>query len=232
SAAAPLPRCSSARRKPPCWIPSASSSPSTASSISHSPLSLCTAIRCRGWGSPIPPCWRACSNWWPAPRWPGCWWARSASSPCALPIPRPGSRQIACSCPCTPRRSVCFRAGRPRASGWKACRPNTRRNCMREWTVGPEAEGKRLDRYLAARLGGVPAGALQKNLRLGRVKRNTRRASASDRLCAGDTLQLYLSDDCFEAAPPRRPDLLLAKFRPHLTVLYEDENLLLIDKRP
>ena len=65
---------------------------------------------------------------------------------------------------------------------------------MREWTVGPEAEGKRLDRYLAARLGGVPAGALQKYLRLGRVKRNTRRASASDRLCAGDTLQLYLSD--------------------------------------
>ena len=103
---------------------------------------------------------------------------------------------------------------------------------MREWTVGPEAEGKRLDRYLAARLGGVPAGALQKYLRLGRVKRNARRASASDRLCAGDTLQLYLSDDCFEAAPPRRPDLLLAKFRPHLTVLYEDENLLLIDKRP
>ena len=37
---------------------------------------------------------------------------------------------------------------------------------MREWTVGPEAEGKRLDRYLAARLGGVPAGALQKYLRL------------------------------------------------------------------
>ena len=64
------------------------------------------------------------------------------------------------------------------------------------------------------------------------MKRNTRRASASDRLCAGDTLQLYLSDDCFEAAPPRRPDLLLAKFRPHLTVLYEDENLLLIDKAP
>ena len=72
---------------------------------------------------------------------------------------------------------------------------------MREWTVGPEAEGKRLDRYLAARLGGVPAGALQKYLRLGRVKRNTRRASASDRLCAGDTLQLYLSD----ASKPRRP---------------------------
>ena len=71
---------------------------------------------------------------------------------------------------------------------------------MREWTVGPDAEGKRLDRYLAARLSGVPIGALQKYLRLGRVKRNAHRAGASDRLCAGDTLQLYLSDDCFEAA--------------------------------
>lgn len=75
---------------------------------------------------------------------------------------------------------------------------------MREWTVGPEAGGKRLDRYLAARLGGVPAGALQ----------------------------LYLDDDCFEAAPPRRPDPLLSRFRPHLAVLYEDSALLLIDKKP
>ena len=103
---------------------------------------------------------------------------------------------------------------------------------MREWTVGPEAGGKRLDRYLAARLGGVPAGALQKFLRLGKLKRNGRRANAGDRLCAGDALQLYLDDDCFEAAPPRRPDPLLSRFRPHLAVLYEDSALLLIDKKP
>ena len=103
---------------------------------------------------------------------------------------------------------------------------------MREWTVGPEAGGKRLDRYLAARLGGVPAGALQKFLRLGKIKRNGRRANAGDRLCAGDALQLYLDDDCFEAAPPRRPDPLLSRFRPHLAVLYEDSALLLIDKKP
>ena len=103
---------------------------------------------------------------------------------------------------------------------------------MREWTVGPEAEGKRLDRYLATRLGGVPAGALQKFLRLGKIKRNGRRANAGDRLCAGDALQLYLDDDCFEAAPLRRPDPLLSRFRPHLAVLYEDSALLLIDKKP
>ena len=103
---------------------------------------------------------------------------------------------------------------------------------MREWTVGPEAGGKRLDRYLAARLGGVPAGALQKFLRLGKIKRNGRRANAGDRLCAGDALQLYLDDDCFEAAPLRRPDPLLSRFRPHLAVLYEDSALLLIDKKP
>ena len=103
---------------------------------------------------------------------------------------------------------------------------------MREWTVGPEAGGKRLDRYLATRLGGVPAGALQKFLRLGKIKRNGRRANAGDRLCAGDALQLYLDDDCFEAAPLRRPDPLLSRFRPHLAVLYEDSALLLIDKKP
>ena len=51
-------------------------------------------------------------------------------------------------------------------------------------------------------------------------------------MCAGDALQLYLDDDCFEAAPPRRPDPLLSRFRPHLAVLYEDSALLLIDKKP
>ena len=43
-------------------------------------------------------------------------------------------------------------------------------------------------------------------------------------------LQLYINDEFFDQ--PREDNLFLTLFQPRLTVLYEDENLLLVDKRP
>ena len=46
----------------------------------------------------------------------------------------------------------------------------------------------------------------------------------------GDVLQLYINDEFFEQ--PREDNLFLTLFQPRLTILYEDENILLADKRP
>ena len=43
-------------------------------------------------------------------------------------------------------------------------------------------------------------------------------------------LQLYINDEFFEQ--PREDNLFLTLFQPKLTILYEDENILLADKRP
>jgi 23S rRNA pseudouridine955/2504/2580 synthase len=46
---------------------------------------------------------------------------------------------------------------------------------------------------------------------------------------AGDLIELYLNDEFFEREPGER-DFLLAPAR--LSIVYEDENLLVVDKRP
>ena len=101
---------------------------------------------------------------------------------------------------------------------------------MRELTVGKNDAGQRLDRFVSKALPLLPPALLQKYIRLKRIRRNGARAARDDRLAAGDVLQLYLNDEFFEQ--PREDNLFLTLFRPSLEIVYEDENLLLLNKRP
>ena len=101
---------------------------------------------------------------------------------------------------------------------------------MREFIIQPGDAGKRLDRWLSRKLPTVPMGQMQKYIRLKRIKLNGKAAPRDARLSEGDLLQLYLNDECF--AKPRPVDPFLSKLRPGLAIVYEDENLLLADKRP
>ena len=75
---------------------------------------------------------------------------------------------------------------------------------MREIIVPAAAEGKRLDRFLAAELPALPMGLRQKFLRVKRIKVNGRAAQGETRLAAGDRLSLYIGDDFF--AVPKKID--------------------------
>ena len=101
---------------------------------------------------------------------------------------------------------------------------------MKEFTIGKNDAGQRLDRWLGKTLPLLPAPLAQKYIRLKRVKRNGRGAHRDDRLAEGDLLQLYINDEFF--ARPDRDNAFLSLYQPRLNVLYEDENLLLVDKRP
>ncbi len=101
---------------------------------------------------------------------------------------------------------------------------------MRELTIGKNDAGQRLDRFLSKALPLLPPALLQKYLRLKRIKRNGGRCQRSDRLAEGDVLQLYINDEFFQK--PQRDDPFLSRLQPKLSLLYEDENLLLADKRP
>ena len=61
---------------------------------------------------------------------------------------------------------------------------------MREFTVGPNDAGQRLDRWLAKTLPLLPAPLAQKYIRLKRVKLNGKGAKRDTRLAKGDLLQL------------------------------------------
>ena len=101
---------------------------------------------------------------------------------------------------------------------------------MRELTIGKNDAGQRLDRFLGKSLPLLPPALLQKYIRIKRVKCNGQRCQRDQRLREGDVLQLYINDEFFDQ--PREDNLFLTLFQPRLNILYEDENLLLLDKRP
>lgn len=101
---------------------------------------------------------------------------------------------------------------------------------MRELTIGKNDSGQRLDRFVAKSLPLLPPALLQKYIRLKRIKVNGKGSKRDVRLCTGDILQLYINDEFFDK--PNEENLFLTVFRPQLEIVYEDENLLLVDKRP
>lgn len=101
---------------------------------------------------------------------------------------------------------------------------------MRELTVGKNDAGARLDRFVAKALPLLPSALLQKYIRLKRIKCNGQRAQRDQRLVEGDVLQLYINDEFFDE--PQEDNLFLTLFKPTLDIVYEDENLMLLNKRP
>ena len=101
---------------------------------------------------------------------------------------------------------------------------------MRELTIGKNDEGQRIDRFVAKALPLLPPALLQKYIRLKRIKCNGARCKGDQRLVSGDILQLYINDEFFDQ--PREDNLFLTLFQPKLDILYEDENIMLLNKRP
>ena len=101
---------------------------------------------------------------------------------------------------------------------------------MREFTVTKNDAGQRLDRWLGKTLPLLPAPLAQKYIRLKRVKLNGKGAKRDVRLAEGDLLQLYINDEFFDAPAPE--NAFLSVFKPQLDIVYEDEHILLVNKRP
>lgn len=103
-------------------------------------------------------------------------------------------------------------------------------NEMKEINIGKNDAGQRLDRFVGKAVPLLPEALLQKYIRLKRIKLNGKGAKRDTRLSAGDTLQLYINDEFFEK--PREENSYLKVATPRLSIVYEDENILLADKKP
>ncbi|MCD7858763.1 MAG: RluA family pseudouridine synthase [Firmicutes bacterium] len=101
---------------------------------------------------------------------------------------------------------------------------------MRELIVGANDAGQRLDRFLSKAVPLLPASLAQKYIRLKRIKLGGRRAARDTRLQAGDVLQLYINDEFFDT--PRAENAYLTVASPRLRIVYEDSQILLVDKQP
>ncbi len=101
---------------------------------------------------------------------------------------------------------------------------------MKELIIGKNDAGQRLDRFLDKAVPLLPASLCQKYIRLKRVKLNGKAAKRDTRLSEGDLLQLYIADAFFEK--PTEANAYLKISTPRLNIVYEDEHILLADKKP
>ena len=101
---------------------------------------------------------------------------------------------------------------------------------MKELTISKNDENQRLDRFVGKAVPLLPDALLQKYIRLKRIKLNGKGAKRDERLKMGDVLQLYINDEFFEA--PTEENAFLKISTPKLIIVYEDENILLADKKP
>ena len=93
-------------------------------------------------------------------------------------------------------------------------------------TIGPEAEGQRLDNYLIRIAKGVPKSHVYRIVRAGEVRVNKGRAAVDYRLVAGDEVRippLRLA----ARAPTRLAAIPAAAMPP---ILFEDEHVMAVDK--
>lgn len=88
--------------------------------------------------------------------------------------------------------------------------------------------GQRLDKFLSKRYKSMPQSLLYKYIRTKRIKLNGKRAKENRLLADGDEITLYIPD---EFTGGSRRDEAFLRLSPRLRVAYEDENILIADKK-
>ncbi len=101
---------------------------------------------------------------------------------------------------------------------------------MRILTVQKNDAGQRLDKFLSKAVKGLPQSLMYKFIRTKKIKVNRVRCEQSQILTEGDEIQLFIKDEFFDAAS--KDASALTAITPKLDIVYEDDNILLLNKRP
>lgn len=99
---------------------------------------------------------------------------------------------------------------------------------MKEFSINKNDSGQRLDKFITKSCPLLPQSLLYKYIRLKRIKVNGKRSELSYRLCEGDSVQMYINDEFFGELKENKLSFLGLKGG--INVVYEDENILLVDK--
>ena len=100
---------------------------------------------------------------------------------------------------------------------------------MKSITIDKSWDGRKLTRFLQKAMPSASMGQIRKFLRLGRVKVNGKKGAEETVLTEGAVIDMYVEDEFF--AEVEKDDPFYSKIRPKLTILYEDEHIMLLDKR-
>ena len=101
---------------------------------------------------------------------------------------------------------------------------------MRQLTIGKNDGNQRLDKFLQKRFRTLPKTLMYKYIRKKCVKINGKKCSPEDMVHEGDVLTFFIKDEFFEQSEEKHYEFLKAPAK--LNIVYEDDNLLLLDKKP
>lgn len=104
---------------------------------------------------------------------------------------------------------------------------------MKEFIIGSNDSGQRLDKFMRKAAPGLPSGMLYKFLRTKKIKVNRKRAEGSQMLNENDVVACYINDDFFpdEGSTHKKTGKhSFADAPPEINAVYEDENLLIVYK--
>ncbi len=98
---------------------------------------------------------------------------------------------------------------------------------MKEFIINRNDSGQRLGKLVLKAVPRLPQSMMYKAIRNKRIKINGKRAEISSRLCEGDTVQMYLNDEFFDSVTETE----FMSVSSVLNIIYEDENIMLLDKK-
>ncbi len=102
---------------------------------------------------------------------------------------------------------------------------------MKQIIVNKNEAGQRMDKLLAKYLNKASSGFIYKMLRKKNITLNGKKAEGRELLISGDEIKIFLSDETFEKfSEKKKPKPLPMKNAIILDIVYEDENILLINK--
>ncbi len=100
---------------------------------------------------------------------------------------------------------------------------------MRTLYIKENDAGQRLDKFLSKAVKALPKSLMYKSIRTKKIKVNRKRTEIGYILNVGDTVELFLAEEFFS---DNAAEEAFMKLTPRLDVVYEDENIMLLDKRP
>lgn len=99
---------------------------------------------------------------------------------------------------------------------------------MKSFLIAKNDSGQRLDKFITKSVPNLPQSLMYKYIRMKKIKVNGKRGEISQKLAEGDTVDMYINDEFF-APVAEHYDFLSASKK--LDIVYEDENILLLDKK-
>ena len=99
---------------------------------------------------------------------------------------------------------------------------------MKKFIINENDAGKRLDKFIIKAASGLSTSLMYKYIRKKSIKVNGKRAEISYKLAVDDVVEMYINDEFFE---PKSNFFLDITYDPQLNIVYEDENLMLVDKK-